>query len=73
MASPVVVFDGSLGEKLVENQNINGSSATTADVTVYRPRGKDWDNYNKQLNGVTNRLVQLRRKWHPPFKLPYNK
>ena len=35
--------------------------------------GTDWNNYNKQLNRVSTHLLQVRRKWFTPYKLPFNK
>ena len=41
LGEAVVVFNGSLNERLGENQNLYGEGAILADVTVYGPRGCD--------------------------------
>ena len=41
LGKAVVVFNGSMDEKLGEGQNLYGEGAVLADVTVYGPNGKD--------------------------------
>ncbi len=41
LGKAVVVFNGSINEKLGEGQNLYGKGAVLADVTVYGPNGKD--------------------------------
>lgn len=41
LGKAVVVFNGSMNEKLGEGQNLYGDGAVLADVTVYGPNGRD--------------------------------
>jgi len=41
LGKAVVVFNGSMNEKLGEGENLYGEGAVLADVTVYGPNGKD--------------------------------